>query len=94
MTEETNQGEAQTEVKRMTEAELWKSAQRYHELMYDEIENPGDMIGTCAVMFTNTLIAGVVSGMDPALVDTLLGMIRADVEQSVDHMTKSQNMVQ
>lgn len=94
MTEETNQGEAQNEVKRMTEAELWKSAQRYHELMYDEIENPGDMIGTCAVMFTNMLIAGVVSGMDPALVDTLLGMIRADVEQSVDHMTKSQNMVQ
>ena len=94
MTEETNQGEAQTEVKRMTEAELWQSAKRYHELMYDEIENPGDMIGTCAVMFTNMLIAGVVSGMDPALVDTMLGMIRADVEQSVDHMTKSQNMIQ
>lgn len=94
MTEETNQGEAQTEVKRMTEEELWKSAQRYHELMYDEINNPGDMIGTCAVMFTNMLIAGVVSGMDPALVDTMLGMIKADVDQSVDHMTKSQNMIQ
>jgi len=93
MTEETEQVEAQ-DVPRLTEEQLWEHAQRYHEMMCNEIESPGDVIGTCAIMFTNMLIGGVLAGLDPKLVAVMLHMIGEDVENGIQQLSPKVNTVQ
>lgn len=93
MTDNTEEVEA-APVSRMSEEELWKTAQHYHEMMCDEIEAPGDVIGACAVMFTNMLIGGVLSGLDPKLVAVMLHMIGEDVQSGVEQLSPKDNTVQ
>jgi len=93
MTDEVKEVQAQ-DIPRMTEEELWEAAQRFHERMCEEIESPGDIIGVCAVMFTNMLIGGVLSGLDPKLVAVMLHMIGEDVENGIKQLTPEQNSVQ
>ena len=79
---------------RMSPEELWAKAQKFHEAMADEIEQAGDMIGTCAIMFTNMLIGGVMSGADMKFVNMMLDLVRADVENGVEHLTNTMSTVQ
>ncbi|NBR32969.1 MAG: hypothetical protein EBS87_11940 [Sphingomonadaceae bacterium] len=92
--EEVGAEPQQGEVPRMTEKELWAAAWKYHQLMSDEIENAGDMIGVSAVLFTNMLIAGVVSGLDRAMVGVMLNMIARDVEAGVTQISETNNTMQ
>lgn len=93
MTDTPEQAEKQ-DIPRLTEEQFWELAQRYHEQMCNEIESPGDIIGTCAIMFTNMLIGGVLSGLDPKLVAVMLHMIGEDVENGIKQLSPKENTVQ
>lgn len=93
MTDEAKEVQTQ-DIPRMSEQELWEAAHRYHEQICDEIESPGDVIGVCAVMFTNMLIGGVLSGLDPKLVAVMLHMIGEDVQSGVEQLSPKDNTVQ
>lgn len=84
----------QEEAPRMSEQELWQTAWKYHQMMSDEIDNAGDMIGVSAVLFTNMLIAGVVTGLDKAMVAVMLNMIARDVEEGVTQISEANSTVQ
>lgn len=92
-----NEAEApatEEELNKLSPEELWKAAQKYHEAMAAELENPGNLIGVCAIMFTNMLIAGVMSGADMDFIDYMLRLVRDDVENGVKHLNETMQTVQ
>lgn len=86
--------EVSEEIKSMGQEELWRMAQKFHEEMAQEIEQPGDMIGVCAIVFTNMLIGGVMAGADMGFVDYMLRLIREDVDNGVKHLQSTMSTVQ
>jgi len=93
-TPEQEQQESAEEIKSMGQEELWRMAQKFHEEMAQEIEQPGDMIGVCAIIFTNMLIGGVMAGADMGFVNYMLTLIRDDVENGVKHLNQTMSTVQ
>lgn len=80
--------------KRLSPEEMWKTAQKFHEAMASEIEQVGDMIGVCAIMFTNMLISGVMAGADDDFIGYMLNLVREDVENGIAHMRETMNTLQ
>ena len=72
----------------MDPEQLWRTAQKYHEQIIEEVQSPGDMIGIAAILFTNTLIAGAMSGVDVSIITDMLHLIRLDVERGIESMSK------
>lgn len=73
----------------MNEDQIWETARSFHERMAEEIRNPGDMLGVSAVIITNMLVAGVMAGLDPSLVGSLLDSIKQDVDNALKTLTVS-----
>lgn len=86
--------EAENYPDRLTQEEIWLTAKKFHELMAEDVRLPGDLIGVCAIMFTNQLMAAIMSGADMEFVDTMLGLVRDDVENGVKHLQNAMNTVQ
>ena len=90
-----NNEQAQTDdLPCLSEEDLWGFAKKYHEMMCEEIEQPGDIIGVCAIMFTNMLIGGVLSGADPKLVAMMLHMVGEDVQKGIERLSPETTTVQ
>lgn len=53
-------------------------AQRYHEMMAQEISHPGDVILVAAMLLTNLLAMEIASSGSGELVDKLLECVRSD----------------
>lgn len=84
----------QPRIAMMTQEQLWKAAQEYHEDMAEKIQMPGDMIGVCAIMLTNMLIGGVMSGAGMSFINHMLSLIRDDVENGVKHLEATMSTIQ
>ena len=72
----------------MDAEQLWRTAQKYHEQIVAEVQSPGDMIGVAAILFTNMLIAGAMSGIDVSIIEDMLNLIRLDVENGIERMSE------
>jgi len=67
----------------MNEDQIWETSRVFHERMAAEIPNPGDMLGVTAVILTNMLVAGVMAGLTPAIVSSMLQSIQQDVDNAI-----------
>lgn len=94
MSDIENEAAPEAELRQLSPEELWRSAQKFHGAMAEELEHPGSLIGVCAIMFTNMLIGGVMAGADMEFVDYMLRLVRDDVEIGVQHLQSTMNTMQ
>ena len=68
-------------------------AHHYHNEMAESIEHPGDIIGVAALLLTNLMVAGIMSGMNDQFAVDLLENIKLDVANVTKHFRQTEEPI-